>query len=87
MIRAADEHPRDLAGDFVEADNAAALAAGVDDVRIHGIERDETILEAADREPISISDFDVVAAAVDSGSAAIQLRRKGDVEELVSVMT
>jgi len=80
---AANEDVRDLTGDFIEAHDAAVPTAGIDDVWIRGVGSDVTKLEAANREPVAIGDYAIVAAAWDGGGAAILLRGVGNVGKLV----
>src|SRR5580704_11897035 len=74
---------RDLAGDFVEAHYAAVPAAGINNVRIRGVRRDETEFKSADGKPITIGDLTVIAAIRDRDGAAVLLRRVRKVGKLV----
>ena len=65
---------RDLAGDFVEAHDAAVPAAGVNDVGIRGVGRDETEFKSTDGEPIAEADLTVIAAIRHRDGTAVLLR-------------
>ncbi len=82
-FRAAHKNMRDLAGDFVEAHDAAVPAAGINDVGIRGIRRDVTEFKSADGEPIAEADLTVIAAIRHRDGAAVLLRGVRIVGKLV----
>src|SRR5258707_6448194 len=83
MPFAARENVNKLPRVFIEADDTAIPAAGIDKVGVKRIGRDVAVFEASDGPPVAESDFAVIAAAGHGGGAAILLGCVGNVRKLI----